>query len=229
MKRLIALTSAALWASACGGHIKPYEPKRRVYKPPVETPAQTVEKSTQGSLMGDYGGGLVTDVRSFGVGDLVTVRVMERSTAELSASNDLDRNSSVTAGFDFGGGLANIATHNTELNPMKLLQANSRLRHDAEGRTTRRDRIAFTVTAAVRQVLPNGALFIEGNRILKVNDEEHHFYVSGVARPVDIGTDNSVMSSMLAEAEVEFFGSGDLTDNNRQGWFARALSWLWPF
>ena len=52
MKRLIALATVATWASACGGHIKPYEPKRRVYTPPVETPKPVSEKTTQGSLMG---------------------------------------------------------------------------------------------------------------------------------------------------------------------------------
>jgi len=85
------------------------------------------------------------------------------------------------------------------------------------------------VPAIVREVLPNGNLFIEGHRVVLVNNEEQHFYISGVIRPIDIEQDNSIKSTQVADAEIEFTGRGDLSDNQKQGWFARHLSWLWPF
>ena len=65
--------------------------------------------------------------------------------------------------------------------------------------------------------------------MILVNAEEQHFYISGVVRPIDIDQENSVKSSMVADAEIEFVGRGVLTDNQRQGWFSRYLGWIWPF
>jgi flagellar L-ring protein precursor FlgH len=50
-----------------------------------------------------------------------------------------------------------------------------------------------------------------------------------VVRPIDIDQENSVKSSVVAEAEVEFTGRGILTDNQRQGWLSQVFSWVWPF
>ncbi len=83
--------------------------------------------------------------------------------------------------------------------------------------------------AVVRKVLPNGNLFVEGHRVVLVNNEEQHFYISGVVRPIDIDQENSVKSSMVADAEIEFVGRGVLTDNQHQGFLSRYLGWLWPF
>ena len=225
---------AAVIASAsfaCGGHIAEYKPKRREYRPPVARPNPVADTNTSGSLMAGVGLGatLFTDVRSFGIGDLITVRVVESSAAERSTSTELERNSELESGFDIAGTLGTLAAENTALNPNKLIFQNSKNRHRGGGTTSRKDRITFFVTAAVRQVLANGDLFIEGDRIVKVNDEEHHFYVSGVARPADVATDNSIPSTLLAEAEIEFFGEGTLSRKSKQGWFNTLLDWIWPF
>ena len=78
-------------------------------------------------------------------------------------------------------------------------------------------------------VRANGNLFIEGHRVVLVNNEEQHFYISGVVRPIDIDQENSVKSSMIADAEIEFTGRGILSDNQKQGWLSRYFGWLWPF
>jgi flagellar L-ring protein precursor FlgH len=98
-----------------------------------------------------------------------------------------------------------------------------------EGSTGRTERLTATVPATVKKVLPNGNLFIEGHRVVLVNSEEQHFYISGVVRPIDIDQDNSVKSSMVAEAEIEFTGRGVLTDNQKQGFLQKMLGWIWPF
>ena len=80
----------------------------------------------------------------------------------------------------------------------------------------------------VRRVLPNGDLFIEGTKVLLINAEELHIYVSGVIRPQDIQADNSVPSSRIADAEIEFSGRGDLTQNQRPGWLQQLLGHVNP-
>ena len=81
----------------------------------------------------------------------------------------------------------------------------------------------------VKKVLPNGNLFVEGHRVILVNDEEQHFYLSGIIRPIDIDQNNIISSSKIAEAEIEFVGRGVMSDNQRQGWFSRFFSWIYPF
>ena len=93
----------------------------------------------------------------------------------------------------------------------------------------RTERLVATVPAVVKKVLPNGNLFIEGHRVVLVNSEEQHFYVSGVIRPIDIDGDNSVKSSLVADAEIEFTGRGVMTENQQKGWMQKYLGWIWPF
>jgi flagellar L-ring protein precursor FlgH len=62
-----------------------------------------------------------------------------------------------------------------------------------------------------------------------VNDEELHIYISGVIRPEDIEQDNSVRSSLVADAQIQFSGRGSLSENNERGWLARLLSRVRPF
>ncbi|MCA9540503.1 MAG: flagellar basal body L-ring protein FlgH, partial [Myxococcales bacterium] len=97
------------------------------------------------------------------------------------------------------------------------------------GKTSRSDRLQATVPAMVRQVLPNGDLFIEGHRVVLVNKEEHHFYISGVIRPEDIDGRGEVLSSRMADAQIEFTGRGELTSASSKGWLSRVLDVIWPF
>jgi flagellar L-ring protein precursor FlgH len=77
--------------------------------------------------------------------------------------------------------------------------------------------------------MPNGDLFLEGTKVVLINNEEYHLYISGLVRPTDIAQDNSVLSSRIADAQIEFTGRGDLADQQRKGWLARLLDWANPF
>ena len=98
-----------------------------------------------------------------------------------------------------------------------------------EAETTRSDDVRFTIAATVTRVLSNGNLYLEGHRVVLVNEEEHHFHISGVARPEDIEQDNKIPSYKLAEAHVEFTGRGNITNEEQAGWFGRFLHHIWPF
>jgi flagellar L-ring protein precursor FlgH len=62
-----------------------------------------------------------------------------------------------------------------------------------------------------------------------INHEEYHLYVSGVIRPADIEGDNSVDSSLIADARVEFTGRGDIDDQVERGWFTVIMDKINPF
>lgn len=221
------LLLAALFAVVgCGSQIKPYKPRQRQYELPA-TSATDEAPATQGSLWREGNGGamLFTDPRALRVNDLVVVKIEEVADARRSAATDLSRSNSADAQVTAFIKAATAAAPN--LDPKLTMSANSAFNGD--GRTARSEQLTATVSALVRKVLPNGNLFIEGHRVILLNQEEHHFYISGVVRPRDIDESNSVYSSMVADAEIEFTGSGVLSDNEKRGWLARFLGWLWPF
>ena len=222
-----AVVIAAI-ATGCGpAHVSKYEPKRREYSLP-ESDETKSDALSPGSLWHDGrpASMLFTDARALRINDLVVIKIEEVADARRSANTDIDRNSKSSA--DISAFLGLLEKLGADADGFKVA-GGSGSTFKGEGRTGRSEYLSATVPAVVRKVLPNGNLFIEGHRVILVNAEEQHFYISGVVRPIDIDQENSVKSSMVADAEIEFVGRGVLTDNQRQGWLSRFLGWIWPF
>jgi flagellar L-ring protein precursor FlgH len=168
---------------------------------------------------------LARDLKASQVNDLVTIVVAESASAVSTGASKTQRksslNSSVTAlagPTKATGALANLAN----------LGSNAQL--DGSGTTSRQTTLNTTVTARVVRVLPNGYLALEGKRQIFVNSEHQTVTVRGVARPADLATDNSVLSSRLAQMEVELDGKGVVADSIRRPFILyRLLMGLLPF
>jgi len=214
--------------SGCAvSHIDTYEPKRRDYISPVDLNQATGEVRN-GSLYNPNGtlSRLFADPRAMRLGDIVTIRVSEQADAKRAASTELSRDSSTSIGIDALFGLLKLA--GDVLPTGDQLGVDSGTGFTGKGSTSRSENLQATVPAIVRRVLPNGNLFVEGHRVVLVNSEEHHFYVSGVIRPLDIEGDNSVSSAKVADAEVEFTGRGVVSEKLNPGWLQRGLDFLRP-
>ncbi len=222
-RQLPAAALLALLTLGCAGstHIEKYVPKRREYEPD-KTESRKDAAPSPGSLWRDGRSPamLYTDARALRESDLVVVKIEEIADAKRSADTDMTHKSDLSAIAAFQQAISN---------PSVQVNGSFDKRFQGLGTTARTERLIATVPALVRKVLPNGNLFIEGHRVVLVNSEEHHFYISGVVRPIDIDQENSVKSSMVADAEIEFTGRGILSDNQKQGWLSRYFGWLWPF
>jgi flagellar L-ring protein precursor FlgH len=225
----ILTLALAVSAAACGpAHVGSYTPKKREYELPEVSKAQT-DNSAPGSLWneGRPASMLFTDARALRVNDLVVIKIEEVADAKRSTNTDTDRSSQSSAEIsNFLGLLSKLKS--AGIDPASI-GGKSSSAFQGKGNTGRTEYLQATVAAVVRKVLPNGNLFVEGHRVILVNAEEQHFYISGVVRPIDIDQENSVKSSMVADAEVEFVGRGVLTDNQSQGWFSNLLGKIWPF
>ncbi|HJL41557.1 MAG TPA: flagellar basal body L-ring protein FlgH [Myxococcales bacterium LLY-WYZ-16_1] len=221
---MIGVTAVLGIGCASVSHIETYEPKRRDYEPPAGQDREPPERSI-GSLWSDrqQAATLFTDVKAYGPNDVVTVRIEEQARARRDTRTQLDRDASFQFGADAAGKLAEAGIASD-----RLLEGASSTEFDSFGQTGRTEDVRFTVAATVTQVLPNGNLFLEGHRVVLVNDEEHHFYVSGVARPEDIRRDNSIASFQLADAEIEFTGLGVLSEQQKPGWLTRFFQIISP-
>ncbi|MBW2124625.1 MAG: flagellar basal body L-ring protein FlgH [Deltaproteobacteria bacterium] len=177
--------------------------------------------------------GFFQDLRAFKVGDLVTINIVETSKATKKAATKTERSSSIKAGIDnllgyetkmrSWGGLPRAFSNSTMF---KASMANS---FDGSGSTSRDETMTASITARVVEVLPNGNLFIRGTRQIKVNNEVQYITLSGLIRPYDISPDNTVLSTYIADAKIEYTGKGAVSDKQRPGWLMRLLDYVWPF
>ncbi len=228
MKTLANLALLSLLAGCGAKHIAPHTPRARRYAPGrYEAGGQPV---SEGSAWPDGSRGLFADFRATRVGDLVTIRVDESPNAEGDAGTSLDRSVSREAGVGSLYGLVEAMRRAyPDMDPEELLALTSEQTFEGNGQTSRGSRLRAAIAVRVEQVMPNGDLYLAGTKILMINDEELHLYVSGVIRPEDIEQDNSVRSSLIADGQVEFSGRGALTDNQRQGWLTSILNAINPF
>ena len=208
---------------------------------PMPTPIPNVRRAAdttyydvmppkEGSLWSSAGNILFADNKAFRVGDTVIIDVVENSSSSLTANTNTkrDRSLEIKAPNLFGY-MKSLQGKNPYLDGSSLLDVEFNNELKGQGNSNRSGRVTASIGAVVVEVLPNGNLSIEGKRITKVNFEEQIIVISGVVRPSDIGSDNRVQSTMLADANIEYFGKGDLTDQQRPGWMARVLTYAWPF
>lgn len=178
------------------------------------------------------------DLRAYKVGDLVTINIVETSSASKSASTQTGRSSSINAGVDnllgWEGRLKNLTSfgksdvHDAYDNS-NMLKGSLINSFDGKGSTSRGDSMTASITARVIDVKPNGNLLIEGTRQIRVNSETQIIILSGLIRPIDISPDNTILSSYIGDAKIEYLGTGAISDKQRPGWLTRAADLVWPF
>jgi flagellar L-ring protein precursor FlgH len=177
------------------------------------------------SLWTPRAGSLVTDVRGTRAGDLVTILVDEQSTADKSGETKLNRNSDFATSIIPPSGAGPI----TRILDRFSLSGKGNSDYDGKASTTRSDRATGQITAKIMRVLDNGNLVIEGRRLVVANDEAQTLVVSGVVRSQDVGPDNTVRSSAIADAEVRLEGRGTVSDRQRPGYLQRLFDLLGLF
>jgi flagellar L-ring protein precursor FlgH len=230
LRPALCLALAAGSLVGCVNHIKPYTPKRRVYEAPVSTVGAQPEETGSVFDGNSVASRLMTDPRAQRENDLVIIVIDEQASAQRDTSTELGREDSYNTQLnDFLGLLKELESQNPNFNGAAAIDFAHKNAFKGQGKTTRNDSFKATVPAMVRRVLPNGTMFVEGHRVVLVNSEEHHFYISGVIRPEDIDGTGSVPSSRMADAQIEFVGRGNLTSGSGQGWFSRILDFIWPF
>jgi flagellar L-ring protein FlgH len=161
------------------------------------------------SLWSQGGGFLFTDLRAAQVGDVVTVLVTENSKSDRRAETNLKKES------DNSLAISNIFGNSNPKWGQFTFEGNNEQK--ANGNITRSDVVTASIQARVMRVLDNGYLVIEGRRVIVVNDENQIVAFSGIVRPQDIRSDNTVLSSQVADAEITMVGRGVLAEKQRPG------------
>ncbi len=151
------------------------------------------------------------DRRAARVGDLVTVLVNMTDAAQVNNSSTATRTSSDAMGVPNLFGLENVMQHVfvKPINPAKLVTTNSTNTNVGTGQIQRNETVTLRLAGVVTQVLPNGNLVVLAHQQFRVDNELRDLRVSGVIRPEDIASDNTVQHDRMAEARIAYGGKGD--------------------
>lgn len=172
---------------------------------------------------------LFADNRARRVGDILLINILESATGKTEAGTTADRDSSIDVGVSNWLGHSKFLGLWPVNGTASLVKGSTSTKFDNDAKTSRETSVSATIAARVIRVLPNGLMQVEGSREVRVNGENQIITVSGLVRARDIGPDNSISSSQLADARINFYGEGVLADKQHPGWLTRIIDNVWPF
>jgi flagellar L-ring protein precursor FlgH len=168
------------------------------------------------------------DQRAAQVGDIVTILVAMNDTANLKNATTTTRTSAENGSLaSFFGLQAQLPKTITD--PSKILNVGSSNNNGGSGQIQRNEAVTVRLAGVVTQVLPNGNLVISARQEFLVNHELRELQVTGVIRPQDIASDNTVLHDRMAEARITYGGRGELTEVQHTRWGQQLLDILLPF
>lgn len=160
------------------------------------------------------------------VGDIVTIILSEQTAAQKSATTTTTKNNSLTMpGPTLFGKAVTIKG-----NPILQNNITDGSKFDGEGASAQSNSLTGYLTCTVLKVLPNGNLYISGEKQIDLNQGKEFVQVTGVIRPIDLANDDSIPSYRVASAKITYDGKGAIADANTQSWLSRFFNSPWvPF
>jgi flagellar L-ring protein precursor FlgH len=162
---------------------------------------------------------MYTNHRALRQGDLLTVLIEEDAEAGTSTGTKTKNSADMGVNGHGGSGLLGFI-------PRFGVGGDYDMDYNGSGDTQRRGDFRATLSVRVTEVLDNGNLLIEGNKQVKINEEEQIINLSGMIHPTSIRPDNTVFSSSIADAEITYSGEGSAADAQRPGFITRFFNWL---
>lgn len=167
---------------------------------------------------------LFEDRRPRNVGDIVTVVIQEKTNAAKNVQTSTDRTGSASMGIDLAP-----AVLPTDLGGKQNFDAAGGNQSQGKGSSRADNMFAGTLTTTVVGVLPNGNLQIAGDKQMAINRGSEHIRFSGVVDPRSITGSNTVLSTQVADARIEFRSKGTMDEVQNMGWLQRFFLNVSPF
>lgn len=220
MKHGLLLILAALLASACTT-----VPPTNVHQPMSARPAPRTETpAPNGSI---YQAGvsrtLFEDRRARYVGDTLTITITETTSASTASNTKASRSGSISASVPTVSGLPGKSLQGLELS------ATSAASLDGKGDAAAKNAFTGSITVTVIEVLANGNLLVSGEKQVSIGAGTEYIRLSGVVNPYFISTANTISSTNVADARIEYKESGVISEAQVMGWLARFFMSVLPF
>jgi flagellar L-ring protein precursor FlgH len=173
--------------------------------------------------VGHSGGFLFEDRRARRVGDTLTIAIVENTNASKKSATNTGRSSSNNFGVSALTGLPGKSFLGSTLG------ATSDFGFDGKGESSNNNAFTGFITVTVTEVLANGNLLVSGEKQVGINQGSEYIRLSGIVNPVHLNAANTVQSTLLADARIEYRGSGAVAENQQTGWLTRFFLNVLPF
>ncbi len=173
------------------------------------------------SLWSDKSVSPYSNQRSYKVGDVVMVLIIESTSAVQKAGTDTSAQDNLSMNFTH-----TIQQLNPLVAPTTSLSGSKSSAFNGSGSTTRSSNVLAAVGATVTEVMQNGNLVIQGTHKVSVNDESQEISIKGVVRPSDITQWNTVNSYQVADSTVTVKGKGTVGETTSPGLLMKILNWI---
>ena len=181
---------------------------------PEEHPTEIIPT---GSIFANAGvSSIYSDIKAHKVGDLITVTLDESTSAKKQAKTQLKKDSGLSISPVT---LLGQSLHLGKFTPETSI--NSGNDFDGSSAANQSNSLKGNISVSVVQVLPNGNLMVRGEKWLMLNKGNEYIRVTGVLRPEDINSDNTVSSQRIANARIQYGGTGDFSNTQERGWLAK--------
>lgn len=164
---------------------------------------------------------LTSGARASMVGDVLTIALVERTAASKSTSQTTDRGGSI--------GLTPPTTGLLSLFNPSDISAGGTNAFKGQGQTAQSNALSGEITVTIAAIYPNGTMLVRGQKLVTLNRGDEFVRVSGIVREADIGSDNRVLSTRIADARITYTGKGEIARASQQGWLQRFFSKVSPF
>ena len=182
------------------------------------------------SLFSNEARGFFKDQRAHRIGDILTVIVTIDDSAQISNATSRKRTASNEA--NIGTSLGSVFGTNlpgVDVDATGGISTGGAMSDGGNGSVNRKESLQTNVAVVVTQVLPNGNLVIEGRQEVRVNFEVRDLIIAGIVRPMDIQSDNTIMSEKIAEARISYGGRGQISDVQQPRYGQQIADAILPF
>lgn len=174
----------------------------------------------------DMANSLYSDVKARRVGDIITVNLQERTRATKSAGTSSTKDSQVDVNpiIGLGGNAVNLGSQSIQLG----VGASNAFSGDASANQS--NNLVGSISVTVIRVMPNQNLLVRGEKWLTLNNGNEYIRLTGVVRPDDVSPANEIVSTKIANARIQYSGTGTFDSAQKEGWLSQFFSSeYWPF
>ena len=210
-RRLIPFCAVLLCAAT-----RPSESQPTYAPPPAERPANGA------IFQPEFGyAPLTSGQRAGAVGDVITIVLVERTQGTSSSTSQTRRDGSLFLTPPTTGPLSLFSPSDVAMGGTNAFTGG--------GETGQQNRLSGEISVTVAEVYPNGTMLVRGEKQLRINRGHEFIRIAGLVRSADVGPDNRVASTRVADAEIDYTGRGEIARSSRPGWLQRFFNVISPF
>jgi flagellar L-ring protein precursor FlgH len=171
----------------------------------------------------NYVNNIYSDSKAHRVGDIISVTLSESTQAQKNAKTELKKENSGSLDPIIGLGGTAVNFKNDAIQ----FGYNQEQDFSGDSKSNQGNSLSGNISVHVLRVLPNGNLMIRGEKWMTLNNGDEYIRLTGIIRPDDISSSNTITSSKVANARIQYAGTGTFADVQEQGWLSKFFSSSW--